>query len=260
MGWKQKKYRARSAYSMKGFALMEVCIGLIIIGMLTAGLFSLLEMVRQRQHTALAGQQHERILRCLAQYAYINNYLPCPADPRVPPEERGQALPTCDTREASVGLVPFQTLGIPEEHVKSTDGVYLTYAATLAGTNMTPFSTPTLPYTPASGEHTLHPFCTYAPPPFPLRVVRTHGYPSAFPEDVGAGNPVVVVLVTHSRKGAGGYLSSGRRRGEFGSLKGEMRINEWGGMDFINHKGVNKDVITWARQKALFPLYIGKSC
>lgn len=239
---------------------MEVCIGLIIIGMLTAGLFSLLEMARQRQQTALAAQQHERILRCLAHYAYINNYLPCPADPRVSPEERGQALPTCDTNETSVGIVPYRTLGIPAEHVKSANGVYLTYAATLAGINMTPFSAPSLPYGLTSAEHTLHSFCTYTAPSFFLRVINAHGHPSTFSSEVEAQNPVVVVLVTHGHNGVGGYLPTGNLKGDTSSRRAKMPPNEWGGVDFIHQKGVNEAVITWARQKTLFPFYLGKSC
>jgi prepilin-type N-terminal cleavage/methylation domain-containing protein len=121
-----------------GFTLVEMAIVIIIAGvMLAAAAAIALPMI---QEARLVGTQAkmDKLAKALDYYAVHNNRMPCPAAPNVTPPggepfgyeqgsgASGSTVPA--TCPGTVGIVPYKTLGIPNDWAIDGWGDYITYA------------------------------------------------------------------------------------------------------------------------------------
>ncbi|MGL4825044.1 MAG: hypothetical protein ACRC4G_02465 [Alphaproteobacteria bacterium] len=101
----------------EGFSLLEIALGLMLLGMLGGVFLPFLMNQQQLRKSQLTLQHQERIIHSLALYANLHGRLPCPANPSAKGKERGVAPAYCVIKTA-VGIVPYRSLGLPEHFAK----------------------------------------------------------------------------------------------------------------------------------------------
>jgi type II secretory pathway pseudopilin PulG len=101
----------------EGFSLLEIALGLMLLGMLGGVFLPFLMSQQQLRKSQLTLQHQERIIHSLALYANLHGRLPCPANPSTKGKERGVAPIYC-TSQTAVGTVPYRSLGLPEQFAK----------------------------------------------------------------------------------------------------------------------------------------------
>jgi prepilin-type N-terminal cleavage/methylation domain-containing protein len=175
-------------HARAGFSLIEVAIVLIIMGvMLGAAMPSIL---RYRQQACLreTKERQDMVTYAVAAYAVINNRLPCPADPAAQGDKKGKSVNPCQTVAHAIGIVPYHTLGLPENQAKDGFGRYMTYAVPIDH----------------NGQGNL---CRARPDPL-LQLKDESG--DVFPQNMQAGdNFVAMVLISHGPLGHGAYNPNG---------------------------------------------------
>lgn len=132
----------------RGFTLIEIAITLVIVGIMGGGILMLYNMAEKQRTTDITSQNMRIIVEALSTFVESAGRLPCPADPGRNDDlfgwewgvttatiAAGRPLPpvTCRTWGAgadpgNVGIVPFLTLGLPEEVTRDAWGRYFTYA------------------------------------------------------------------------------------------------------------------------------------
>lgn len=101
------------ASRLPGFMLLEVAFTLLIIGAVgTLGL-SAYRSIKNNQAHAVTEQRMDSLFKALAYYVHRNGLLPCPAT-----SEDGFEQSSSIGCSSSVGLVPYQTLGISEREAR----------------------------------------------------------------------------------------------------------------------------------------------
>ncbi len=105
---------------LAGFALMEVALALIILGVVTSFILPLIHsyLTLEAAKKTEAHQQH--IFAALANHVLRYNRLPCPAQESEP----GKAPKHCPQ---GIGHIPFKTLGLPEHVAKDGHKHWFTY-------------------------------------------------------------------------------------------------------------------------------------
>ncbi|MGL5784224.1 MAG: hypothetical protein ACRCYZ_01925 [Alphaproteobacteria bacterium] len=103
--------------NQEGFSLLEIALGLMLLGMLGGIFLPFLMNQQQLRKSQLTLQHQERIIHSLALYATLHGRLPCPGNPSAKGKERGVALAYC-TSQTAVGIVPYRSLGLPEQFSK----------------------------------------------------------------------------------------------------------------------------------------------
>lgn len=135
----------------RGFSLVEVSVVLLIAGILAVGVIALIRPFLERGRILQTHEKLEKIAAALDAYAIENNRFPCPALPNrgaaSPPYgfeggsgAAGAAIPSpeCPVTGAGVarfareGIVPFRTLGLPEDLIYDGWGAPITYTISLA--------------------------------------------------------------------------------------------------------------------------------
>lgn len=129
----------RKEHDSQGFTLLELTIALLIMGVVTAGLLSIVNPIVESGKVKTTEKKMERIIDILAIYAQRNNRIPCPGDPdrsNNPPPfgaesgsgSGGTNLGSCSSAGSIIeGIVPYKTLGIAEQDIIDAWGNYLTY-------------------------------------------------------------------------------------------------------------------------------------
>jgi type II secretory pathway pseudopilin PulG len=121
-----------------GFSLVEIAIVIFIIGFMTAALLHMVLPIIKESRMLETQAKLNKIARAVDFYIFQNNSLPCPANPLVtaanPPfgfqansGANGDVIPS-DCGGLRDGIVPFKTLGIPQDWVIDSDKKYITYA------------------------------------------------------------------------------------------------------------------------------------
>ncbi|MDG6774776.1 type II secretion system protein [Thiomicrorhabdus sp. ZW0627] len=103
-----------SIKSQKGFSLIEIALGLLILSFVLAGFNGVFELVFDTDHKMEEQQNMERIDDSIQTYLSVNAYLPCPDTDGDGVENRTvtSGISVCDDRE---GTLPFNDLGVPEK-------------------------------------------------------------------------------------------------------------------------------------------------
>ena len=106
---------------IKGFALIEVSIALLILGIITSIMMSQFATIRRIKAEITTQQNIEYVLKSLgAYYMYTGGALPNPA--RINSPTGAQSIGNTD-----FGLVPYKTLGIMSKYAKDGYGNWLLY-------------------------------------------------------------------------------------------------------------------------------------
>lgn len=118
-------YKKLYSKKLPGFTLLEVSISLIIFGMIIGVSLpfftSMIELERQRR----TNSHKEQIFHILGTYFARHKYLPCPSLPSL----NGKAHDNClENSSKCIGILPYQTLGIPPEIAKDGHGHWFTYS------------------------------------------------------------------------------------------------------------------------------------
>ena len=124
----------------KGFTLVEMAIGMVIVGILiafaTIAFSGLLRSGFERKTFA----DMEVIADAIAIYAQKHMRVPCPADPAggsVPfgfernPSGDVSIFGTCATIANAEGIIPYATLGLPQRAARDRFGNFITYRVSL---------------------------------------------------------------------------------------------------------------------------------
>ena len=120
-----------------GFTLIEMAISIVIIGIIFSGTIVFAARYFQTQKIDITRKRLDTIANALSVYAQTHYRLPCPADPGAAAGKKGvegssgQCFTSGQTAaqiySATVGIVPWKTLGIPEESVVDGWNRYITY-------------------------------------------------------------------------------------------------------------------------------------
>lgn len=123
----------------KGLTILELAVAMIIMGVIIAGLLSIINPMIESGKIKETERKMERIVDVMAIYAQRNNRIPCPADPdrtlatepigaEVGSGSDGDNLGSCDSAGDLIeGLVPYRTLGLAEQDVVDGWGNHITY-------------------------------------------------------------------------------------------------------------------------------------
>ncbi|MEH0002858.1 MAG: hypothetical protein V6Z78_04760 [Holosporaceae bacterium] len=179
-----------------GFSLIEAAIALLLLGLLSAGLLSFLEHLKQRTYTQKTAAHQERIFRALGNFLRQNGCLPCPADP-MEKQLFGHARKSCRSEPDAQGLVPFRTLGLSEKVAQNGASVFFTYVVH-----------PTITQRPPAGPKNVHPYCR--------NKIQHHAAIEILPHNKQEAqyikDPVVVVVLNHLKTGEGSFLKGYKKR------------------------------------------------
>lgn len=137
------KIRHHKAHE-RGFTLIEIAMVLTIAAVMLLGALKFVIPLYQQAKRLETGEKLRIINEALETYAIKNFRIPCPADPRRAPSggepfgtERlsgatGDAIPAncgaVGTPANWSGIIPFRTLGLPENVIRDSWGRYITYA------------------------------------------------------------------------------------------------------------------------------------
>jgi len=131
--------------SWKGVSLMEMCIVLILMGVVLSATFSLVRSYRRISKEEVTRLHQQKIMQALCSYFFRCQHLPYPSDskkrigesytsfvyknlPKSPyvKEAVGDEIAGSFDKYA-IGIVPFKTLGLPEKIAKDGFGHWMTY-------------------------------------------------------------------------------------------------------------------------------------
>lgn len=182
--------------ALNGFSLIEVAIALLLLGLVSAGLLSFLEHLKQRTYAKKTAAHQERIFRALGNFLRQNGCLPCPADP-MEKQLFGHARKSCRSEPDAQGLVPFRTLGLSEKVAQNGASVFFTYVVH-----------PTITQRPPAGPENVHPYCR--------NKIQHHAAIEILPHNKQEAqyikDPVVVVVLNHLKTGEGSFLKGYKKR------------------------------------------------
>ena len=117
--------RARGS-GQEGFALMEVMIALMIVGLLGGMVLPLFKQVQKYQEREATLRHQERIFFALSAFLQTHHRLPCPHDPGEK-KARGYERRRCQKPGQEKGHVPYKTLGLTEKEARVGKGGFFTY-------------------------------------------------------------------------------------------------------------------------------------
>ncbi len=110
-------------HDSSGMTLVEVAIVLAILGILGGLSLPLLTKQLAIKRVLKTQENQEKVLNSLAIFVLHHGRLPCPAKP----SKEGESLKRCDSREQSIGLVPYETLGLSKAEASDGSKRTLTY-------------------------------------------------------------------------------------------------------------------------------------
>ncbi|MCB2108800.1 MAG: prepilin-type N-terminal cleavage/methylation domain-containing protein [Rhodobacteraceae bacterium] len=126
-----------------GFTLIEIAIVLVVIGLLVSGGLVAISPVLQSAKISESKSKIARVESALLAYVIANGCLPCPASTARPSSTdaaagqsevggAGNTAPCAGACTFTVGIVPWENLGLAEGDVTDGFNNLLTYAATSA--------------------------------------------------------------------------------------------------------------------------------
>jgi len=102
------------SHSQKGFSLIEVAIGILILGGILTSVAGVYQMLSDTRHQATEADNIDRINQSINTYLAVNAYLPCPDTDTDPDGVENRTVTggvsVCDSRE---GGLPYSDLGLP---------------------------------------------------------------------------------------------------------------------------------------------------
>lgn len=133
----------KSHASQAGFSLIELAIGVAIIGLLASAFIQLYDIYRTERANVEERVTQEKITSAMAVYLQKNGRYPCPARLDLRPQDAnfGKAAATCNTTLVAQGALPVFDLNLPFEMIGDGYQNKLLYAVTGTKTNTATFNT-----------------------------------------------------------------------------------------------------------------------
>ncbi|MDC0349298.1 type II secretion system GspH family protein [Alphaproteobacteria bacterium] len=241
----------------KGFALIEIAIALIVMGLvLGAGIPSFLHYLKW-QKIQETKEKQEKILYSLAGFVLQNGFVPLPAAPYEKGENFGLSRKSLNTPLDMRGLIPFKTLGLPESYSKDGFKRYFTYiggGVQKEGGNLSAHSS----------------FCQ-THPVYPLKVDERQpsGSLSKRSDALASKSPVVLILMSHGESGYGSYRrSEGNIKQALKSHRKSLDKQQNASQDLrVVNRGPSvkpqdffDDIIVWVTRENLMAFYGKRPC
>lgn len=134
------KHRVNTLEKMKkqgGFSLIELAIGMAVVGLLISGGVSLYQSYRAEKKNADDRVAYERIGTAMATFLQQNGHYPCPAAPTLSRSNPnfGRAVTPCTATTVAQGALPVVDLGLPLSLAGDVYSNKLTYAVSSGRTN-----------------------------------------------------------------------------------------------------------------------------
>jgi len=129
MHWPINLQNQNQRTSERGVFLIELAIVMTVISLLMIAVFPLYNSFQERNAAIETKKRMVAISKAFSNYTQIRWRLPCPADPNaVSGVQYGIERVACDVDEEDAhGIVPYRTLGIPEQYAKDAYGNFFTY-------------------------------------------------------------------------------------------------------------------------------------
>ncbi|MFN7662767.1 MAG: type II secretion system protein [Alphaproteobacteria bacterium] len=239
----------------EGFALVEVAIALIVMGIvLGVGLPSFLHYL-EWQKIRDTKEKQEKILYSVASFVLQNGFVPLPADPHATEEDFGLAGSSVSNSGHVRGIVPFKTLGLPEEYARDGFRRYFTYIGGDVQKQDVDVSNQSS-------------FCR-TNPLYPLQVEErlSNGKISKRPTHLTEQNPIVLILLSHGESGYGAYQGTPGNLKQVSKLQAglDKHQNAMASSLKIMSRGLSRnpqdffdDMVVWVTRDNLMAFY-GKS-
>ncbi|GJL85987.1 MAG: hypothetical protein DHS20C02_17620 [Micavibrio sp.] len=111
-----------------GFTLIDAAIGILLIGIILAAFLRFEKFFAERESFIETDTKIATITDALSTFAQMRWRLPCPANPDKNPNiALGTERPTCTVAAQTHGIIPYRTLGLPEQFAKDNYGNFFTY-------------------------------------------------------------------------------------------------------------------------------------
>jgi type II secretory pathway pseudopilin PulG len=107
-----------------GFTLAETAMVLAIFALVIGAMVPTLLSMRLAEQTRATASNLQIVMRSIAGFVQSAGCLPCP----LAADNIGANIAACAACTTSVGIVPFHTLGLPQNAAKDAYGHWLTYA------------------------------------------------------------------------------------------------------------------------------------
>lgn len=122
----------KNTHQQAGYILIELAIVLIAAGVLLTMSIPLYKTYIQKDAIVETNKRMDIIAKAFSNHIQMRGRLPCPADPTgAAGITFGIARTTCTNigpPRNSYGIIPYRTIGIPEQYAKDGWGNYFTYA------------------------------------------------------------------------------------------------------------------------------------
>lgn len=174
-----------------GFTLLEVCISMIIFGLIAGASIPLLSSFISAERYRRTELHKEQIISALASYLIQNNQLPCPSRST---QNMGIKGENCEQSNNCHGIVPYITLGLPENIAKDGFGNWFTYAV---DSNLTKTEQIGIPIKNKPQEQT-NEF-------FNISDNKINIYSAQTTQKISEYKNIAFVLISHGPKGSGAY-------------------------------------------------------
>lgn len=235
-----------------GFSLIELAIVLIILGIITGFSLPLFSYHQQQARFTTTKARQEAVFYSLSAYLLLYNTLPCPADPYATGVPFGQARLQCADHAQAVGIVPFRTLGLPEEMARDGFKRFFTYAVDPEVTSAQP----------AFEEEGLH--STYCSHRGGNRLVIQQATNVPFFQT--NHDFAVAIVISHGEPGFGAFLPTSRTQIAVPANHPDEQQNSAGNLIFVdrpystNPLNPFQHIVKWVSHKNLPAIYGHTPC
>ena len=203
-----------------GFALIEVTLALLVIGIVGVSFFGMMRQLRLHRQKELTHLNEERIFYALGNFLRQTGRLPCPSDPS-DLESWGFERRACQSFSTAQGVVPFHTLNLNESVAKNGRGLFFTYVVH-----------PDMVQKSMLVEKEGRVYCKRRPQ-FPIEVLPHHTVSNRQSYD-----PIVVVLEGFNKNG-GAFVKGKQRRQPFINKEDALSYNS--GDNFVFYEPSHKN-------------------
>jgi prepilin-type N-terminal cleavage/methylation domain-containing protein len=203
----------RSDARQRGFTLIELSIVVAIAAVVLGVVLSLVNTQIENAKAANMRSRMETIKAALVMFVARNSRLPCPAIESFAPthNDYGLEAPTPGTCTGATvagtavrGMLPFRTLGLPEEDGYDVYASRFTYVVTTAATNLNANN-----IAGATGTITLH---SAEPPALGLQPIGNQiNACSTTAGDNGCNSNAIAIVLSHGPNAMGAFQQSGQQ-------------------------------------------------
>ncbi len=131
------KSRHSTGKKQEGYILIELAIVFVVFGLLMATFLPFYEQYKQRNAKIETEKRMEIVAKAFSSFAQMRWRLPCPANSAVAVgTPLGVERAACNANIPDAhGIIPYRTLGLPEQYAKDGYGNFFTYVVSADFTN-----------------------------------------------------------------------------------------------------------------------------